>query len=268
MQSHAGGAGRAIRRALLRAWWWARGPRVLIASVPKCGTHLLRRLAHVVSLPASREIEWNITPAALDGALREQRGSAVVGHVLARPEILTFAAKAGLRTLFILRDPRDQVVSHLYHFRRDPSHPLYPYFASEFLHDEAGLLAVIRGFAASEHASVPPVDGLYRGFMPWLDHPSACCTTFERLIGPSGGGSAKDQVTVVQALLRHLGFPLPVDSIAAIVANRIFDPQSPTFRAGQIGSWREHFTSLHKETFKDVAGQLLIDLGYERDLDW
>jgi len=30
----------------------------------------------------------------------------------------------------------------------------------------------------------------------------------------------------------------------------------------------EFFCEYHKEKFKRVAGQLLIDLGYEKDYDW
>lgn len=37
---------------------------------------------------------------------------------------------------------------------------------------------------------------------------------------------------------------------------------------GQQGSWQKLFTSRDKAIFKDVAGQLLIDWDYEKDLEW
>ncbi len=47
------------------------------------------------------------------------------------------------------------------------------------------------------------------------------------------------------------------------------DPhRSPTFRKGKIGGWRESFTDEHKHLFKEIAGDLLIRLGYEADFDW
>jgi len=258
----------AAKRAALGPWWWATKRRVLLTSVPKCGTHLLRRLLNVIAIPARREVEWDITPEDLDAALRERRGSAVVGHVLARPEIRRFVADTRTRVLFIYRDPRDQVVSHLFHFRRDRKHPLHPLFRDELGDDDAALLAVIRGVRVSETAHVPRVDLLYGGFRGWLDDPSVCWSTFERLIGPRGGGSVDDQLREVRALLRHLGFPLASPAIVRMVARRVFDPGSPTFRIGQIGSWRKYFGPQHCTAFKEVAGQLLIDLGYERSLDW
>jgi len=34
------------------------------------------------------------------------------------------------------------------------------------------------------------------------------------------------------------------------------------------GDWRNYFTARDKEIYKEEAGELLIRLGYERDLDW
>jgi hypothetical protein len=39
-------------------------------------------------------------------------------------------------------------------------------------------------------------------------------------------------------------------------------------RKGISGDWREVFTERDKEIFKEEAGELLVELGYERDDDW
>jgi hypothetical protein len=36
-----------------------------------------------------------------------------------------------------------------------------------------------------------------------------------------------------------------------------------TFRKGLIGGWREEFSSEHEQAAKEVAGPLLVELGYE-----
>ena len=51
------------------------------------------------------------------------------------------------------------------------------------------------------------------------------------------------------------------------IANDLFGG-TWSFRKGSIGSWKQYFTQEHKQAFKEVAGQLLIDLGYEKDLNW
>lgn len=40
------------------------------------------------------------------------------------------------------------------------------------------------------------------------------------------------------------------------------------FRKGVAGDWKSIFTERDKQVFKDVAGDLLIELGYEKDKDW
>jgi hypothetical protein len=39
-------------------------------------------------------------------------------------------------------------------------------------------------------------------------------------------------------------------------------------KKGKKGSWRKLFTERDKRIFKQIAGELLIDWGYEQDLDW
>jgi hypothetical protein len=41
-----------------------------------------------------------------------------------------------------------------------------------------------------------------------------------------------------------------------------------TKRKGTIGDWKNYFSEAHKNKFKEIAGNLLIELGYERDLNW
>jgi hypothetical protein len=45
------------------------------------------------------------------------------------------------------------------------------------------------------------------------------------------------------------------------------DPSS-FYRKGIAGDWKNHFTEEDRRVFKEEAGQLLIRLGYEEDLDW
>ena len=44
--------------------------------------------------------------------------------------------------------------------------------------------------------------------------------------------------------------------------------KSHTFREGGSKKWKRYFTDEHKKVFKDIAGDLLIELGYEKDYNW
>jgi len=47
------------------------------------------------------------------------------------------------------------------------------------------------------------------------------------------------------------------------------DPsRSHTYHKGMSGGWRKTLTEEHKKEIKAIAGDLLIDLGYENDFDW
>jgi hypothetical protein len=39
-------------------------------------------------------------------------------------------------------------------------------------------------------------------------------------------------------------------------------------KKGKQGSWRDLFTTDNRQVFKRIAGQTLVDWGYEKDLDW
>ena len=254
----------------LRVAWWLSGRRVLLTSVPKCGTHLMGRLLNVIGMPARRELiaEDPTTARLLREYLRAARGDALVCHLHGRSEYREIAREFRTRIIFITRDPRDQAVSHLFHFRTHTDHPLHPYFRDHVPDLDDALMAVIRGFGPGPHGHLADVRTFYGYFMPWKEMDGVFHTTFERLVGPSGGGSAADQLADVRRILHHVGFPLPVWLTAGTIARLVFSPASPTFRSGQIGGWVKHFAPRHKAAFKEVAGQLLIDLGYEHGFDW
>lgn len=43
---------------------------------------------------------------------------------------------------------------------------------------------------------------------------------------------------------------------------------SSNFRSGKIGGWKSEFNETHKELAKKLLGESLIELGYEKDLNW
>jgi hypothetical protein len=86
------------------------------------------------------------------------------------------------------------------------------------------------------------------------------------LVGPRGGGTRDAQIEELENIARHVGIwhgPHEIEQLS----ERAFGG-TRTFRKGTIGSWQNHFSAEHKRVFKELAGNLLIDLGYEQDHDW
>jgi hypothetical protein len=102
-------------------------------------------------------------------------------------------------------------------------------------------------------------------FMGWLGEPFVCSIRFEDLI--------HDRKNALGRIADH--FLQRVDTLPATRSEIVdalqanIDPRhSPTFRSGNTGGWREHFTEEHKRSFKELGGDLLIQLGYEKNNDW
>ena len=105
----------------------------------------------------------------------------------------------------------------------------------------------------------------YDAYLPWKDHPAIYTTTFEKIVGPRGGGTEIEQLQEIKNIAHHLGLFIDNEE-AKKIAGQLFG-SSDTFREGQIGSHKKHFTSRQKKLFKEIAGTLLIQLGYEQNLD-
>jgi hypothetical protein len=89
---------------------------------------------------------------------------------------------------------------------------------------------------------------------------------FEDLVGPQGGGSRDAQIDMLRRLARHLGASVGDEDLTRI-ADNLFGGTF-TFRKGEIGSWRQNLSADHQLQFKRIAGNVLVEMGYERSLDW
>ena len=64
--------------------------------------------------------------------------------------------------------------------------------------------------------------------------------------------------------------PIPAsrERILDAMESSINPTKSPTFRSGKTGEWKKYFKDEHRQVFKQVAGDLLVRLGYESNYDW
>jgi hypothetical protein len=62
--------------------------------------------------------------------------------------------------------------------------------------------------------------------------------------------------------------PTPREKALSVLVEAIQPKKSRTFRSGKTGGWHEYFTDEHKKLFKEVAPDLLVRLGYEKNNDW
>ena len=186
------------------------------------------------------------------------------GYLEATPGNISFLAASGRVNYFIYRDPRDMLVSQVF-FATDmqAEHGMHMYYKS--LPDFSERLNVAITGIDRDGLKMVSVKERYEGVFRWLEQPSVLCLRFEDLVN--------DQETTLNAMLDRVeqtGYRIPTPRAAAlaVLVDVIRPERSRTFRSGRTGGWREHFSDAHKKLFKDVAGDLLVQLGYEKSNDW
>jgi hypothetical protein len=183
-----------------------------------------------------------------------------------KPSLGTF------RGTHMVRDPRDVVVSGFrYHLWSDE-----PWVTAPRV--EYG------GLSYRDHLrSLEPGDGLMaeleracattvREMAAWdYDQPEILELRYEDLI--------TDEVAGFTSVFEHYGLRgaaaeqglrfVERSSFRAVSGRAVGETASRShLRSGRPGDWREHFEDRHVERMKELAGQAIIDLGYERDPGW
>jgi hypothetical protein len=271
--------------------------RIVANSIPKSGTNLLARLLTLLGFKKSSEV--GIRSRLVAGPFSPARkllrarsaekvtigvdfpqrishrwlarrlsripdGCFVSAHCVYSPELAELFAQAGMRVACILRDPRDVAVSHMHHIKQRKEHFAHEAFL-KLPSDHERLLLSIRGGELGGRW-LQSLDQRYRQFLGWQQDEGAVMVKFEDLVGPRGGGSAEVQRRTVERVARHVGLE-PEERMMRTVEENIFGV-GRTFRKGQIGGWRSEFSEEHARAAREVAGPLLVELGYEADPDW
>ena len=163
----------------------------------------------------------------------------------------------------LVADPRDVVVSHVFYVTdMEARHVHHEYYQS--LPDfNARLNASILGRPNTD-VEFPNIADRFAPYLGWLDHSEVLTIHFEDLI--------HDRAATLTRIMDHHLARAPLHASRQLILDSLkssINPtKSPTFRSGKTGEWQKHFTGEHKKTFKDVAGDLLIRLGYESNNDW
>jgi hypothetical protein len=252
-------------------------PVLLSISFPKSGTHLLDQILlgfanvaqyakRVHSFYAEYEGESGVKRApeqALHWLDALRPCDVASAHLFARPDAVARVTSPRFIPYFIFRDPRDVVVSHVFYVTEmEARHVHHAYYQS--LPDfDARLRVSILGLPEAD-IEFPNIAERFAPYLDWLNQPEVLTIHFEDLIN--------DRVQTLNRIIDHFLARVPLQTsrqlILDFLESSINPTKSPTFRSGKTGEWKKHFTQEHKKIFKDIAGNLLIELGFEKNLDW
>ncbi len=185
-------------------------------------------------------------------------------HCIYTPELAELFREGGMKTVCILRDPRDVAVSQMHYLKQLENHFAHEAFMA-LPSDHERLLVSIRGGELGGR-KLQSLDERYRQFLGWEQDEGAVVVKFEDLVGSKGGGSAEVQRRAVERVAAHVGISVN-EGTMRLVEENLFGV-GRTFRKGQIGGWQEEFSPEHERALKERAGSLLVELGYEAGPNW
>jgi len=252
-------------------------PAVLGNAMPKSGSHLIIQVLQGLTKigpfvnpgypPVNRgENNRKLSDGeVLVNIQRMQPGEISYGYISAKEPFLSALTQPGRATIFVYRDPRDMIISHIFYATQmHPGHWMHQYYTETLTSMEERIQAAIKG-VQEPGSELTPIRQRYDGYLGWLEQPQVLSLRFEELI--------LERETAFGKLLDYLagfGFTLRIARLEAIanLEEAVAPKKSGTFRKGKPGNWREHFTPANISTFKDSTGDLLIRLGYEANQDW
>lgn len=245
--------------------------KVLVNGSPKTGTTWMLKM--MVSVPGYQGARAYNFQGDIDQYRQMLPGEVVHGHDPYTTELGNILFDAGVKVILMIRDPRDRLVSHMFHIKRDATLPWHE--AMKEMSDEEALLVCIEGGLDK----LPNVEQMQDLTQSWLGAgDKALCVKYEDLI--------LDPMSQLHRVFQYLDIVANDKLLEAIVERNRFERMSigskvwkavrkpgqqdatSHFRKGIVGDWKNHFKKEHVQRFKELAGQTLVDLGYEKDLNW
>jgi len=248
---------------------------ILVNSFPKSGTHLLEQI--VKPFPNSDNFGFFIASApSRPHIVRDEvthkkliskiiPGELVRGHLFYSSQNARLLLEKNVIQFFIYRDLRDVVVSEaLYLTYMNKWHQLHSYFANKLHDDHERIKAAITGIE-SNNFYYPDIRTRWENYSGWLKENQVFSVKYEDLISDCREIYVREMIKFYQSE-SNLNFDTDLQLNECLKA--INPEKSHTFRKGGSGNWKKHFSNEHNQLFKHYAGDILIDLGYEENLNW
>jgi hypothetical protein len=189
-------------------------------------------------------------------------------HVRASERNLAILAAQAPKWVVVYRDIRDLCVSRYFHYRSDPNSHFYPLYQS----------------FSPQQALDHSVDIVRTELVPWIQGWREAAGRLEgRICEVRYEDLWADPPAELDRILTFLGIRAPESFLREAAAQKVTDApvgqeteRESTLRflrnaAAQpdgVGGWTKYFSEGQKEQFKKVAGDLLIEMGYEKDFNW
>lgn len=248
------------------------GPRVLVNSIPKSGTHLLDQLLEEFPLirpyngrtirPEYMGEDKNLAQQELTKLIKKvhatKTGEYRRAHMPSSPELLASLENINdLKMVLIVRNPKAVVVSLFkYMAEIDTMHPSHE-IINQFKTDEEKLIACIDGYPGY----IDSVHYVYSQYVDWLNRDDTYVVKFEDLIGTKGGGDDANRHQNIARLAEFLEIDINDQDLQKIIHN-VDNPKTSTFRSGRVDGWKQYFTPELERYIEDKLQGIEKKFGY------
>lgn len=264
--------------------------KLIINSLPKAGTHLLVKLLESMGYQYSGTnfssstiygryewpkfllrgvmAGWPGIEVGLDIAAVARRSWIVNslakvdekqfcgGHLPYSDCMYALLQQAGLRTLHILRDPRDVLVSWAHYVPQTSWHYGHP--GLDGLELEQRIRKILYGYHSGGF-DIESFSQVLSRSMGWINCQNALVVRFEDLVGSRGGGDDTAQANTIKNIATFAG----VESVDADKLAASLFGGTKVFRKGQIGGWREELSQELADEVNNVLGNAVVGMGYQ-----
>lgn len=245
---------------------------IFVNSIPKCGTNLMMNLVNAIpgieyvndySMCHTYEDPEEAFEKLVKPEKKIVKGGLYVGHVPYSDSFNNWLKENNVKQIFVIRDPRDFIVSLSHYVTRDTEkkHAYYDLYMDIAKSHQDRFQYLIEGFGEgvgkfiTSSESIPNIKIVFGAYEKWLKNENSLTVPFEKVINPE-----VSQETMMQILsFLDLKSSYTVKRSSGILAEGTDSSRSRTFRKGEIGGWKKSFNSSIEKTFNDFVGNSLND---------
>jgi hypothetical protein len=232
--------------------------KVIYLTVPKSGTHMLRKAIEMLTHEKTVWIGIAGSDEFRPGIALKLPPRIIGGHLFHELDQVRTKFGDKYTKILMIRDPRDVMVSFTYHLVNRlqwSGCPTFDYEAFAALPFDEQLQFTIRfPYAYRNPAST------FEYALLWMQDPSVYVCRFEDLVGPRGGGSAEKQFAVMRDLATLLNVTIS-DTDLQTLCDSLYGG-TWTFREGQVYNWKTLYSPASKQVFNQELGPYIEAFGY------
>lgn len=252
--------------------WSVRHDLFLLHAIPKCGTHYIERIIRLIT---NKDVCCqNISHSNLRRAYRKK--FIIRTFEPYSLEAMQLIEKNRHRLIALIRDPRDALISHVFYMRTyadDPNSKFNrDFFTVGANFDLLTLEKQIKSLIVGDRYA-PSYIQFYKERMGWALQKNTLVVKFEDLVEDPIYNNKNAQEATILKIAQYLHLYITVDHLEYVLENMFVkrkdrEENGKLFHRSSVGNWRTFLNEEHKALLKNLIGKELIQLGYEKDLDW